>query len=113
LWTFAGGRANNLLGRVLEGILGEKIALDNLYIGFREGAAESESAIRMALQELRSAARPTAEDALSLAESCARGRLSKFQPCLPATLEAEYLASILTNPEEARAALLPVPSSVV
>ena len=46
LWTFAGGRANNLLGRVLESKLGERVTLDNLYIAFRDDAARSEVAIR-------------------------------------------------------------------
>lgn len=105
LWTFAGGRANNLLGRVLESRLGEKVTLDNLYIGFRGQAARSESAIRQALAELRLESRPNHADALQFAESCARGRISKFQPCLPDRLEAEYLADVLTRDTEARAAL--------
>ena len=52
--------------------------------------------------ELRQAGRPTDDDALSLADGCARGRLSKFQPCLPERLEAEYLASMLTDRAEAQ-----------
>ncbi|MCE9575757.1 MAG: DEAD/DEAH box helicase [Deltaproteobacteria bacterium] len=105
LWTFAGGRANNLLGRVLESKLGEKVVIDNLYIGFRGQAAQSEAAIRGAIAELRAEGRPNHADALQFAESCARGRISKFQPCLPERLEAEYLAEVLTNDEEARAAV--------
>lgn len=105
LWTFAGGRANNLLGRVLESKLGEKVTLDNLYIGFRGQAAQSESAIRQALAELGLEGRPNHADALQFAESCARGRISKFQPCLPDRLEAEYLAEVLTSDAEARAVL--------
>lgn len=105
LWTFAGGRANNILGRVLESVLGEKIVLDNLYIAFREGAAQSDVAIRQALAELRVAGRPNRDDALRFAETCARGRLSKFQPCLPQRLEAEFFADALTDPDEAREAI--------
>ncbi|HYU16818.1 MAG TPA: hypothetical protein VEL05_12120, partial [Candidatus Acidoferrum sp.] len=105
LWTFAGGRANNLLGRVLESKLGERITLDNLYIGFRADAARSEVAIRQALDELRAEGRPNHADALRFAEACAKGRLSKFQPCLPPRLEAEYLADTLTDPEGARSIL--------
>lgn len=97
LYTFAGGRANNLLGRVLASKLGERVTLDNLYIGFREGAAKSEAAIRAALTEIRQESRPNQADALRFADSCARGRLSKFQPCLPARLEAEFLAEALTD----------------
>ncbi len=107
LWTFAGGRANNLLGRALESKLGEKVVLDNLYIGFRGQAALSEAAIRQALAELRREGRPDHADALRFAESCARGRISKFQPCLPDRLEAEYLAEVLTSDAEARAVLTP------
>ncbi len=105
LWTFAGGRANNILGRVLESKLGEKITLDNLYIGFRDRAAQSDAAIRQALAELREEGRPNRADALRFAETCARGRLSKFQPCLPERLEAEFFAQMLTDPDEAREAI--------
>ncbi len=105
LYTFAGGRANNLLGRVLEAKLGPRVTLDNLYIGFRDAAAKSESAIRAALAELRQEHRPNDADALRFAESCARGRLTKFQPCLPPRLENEFLAAALTDPAAARSAL--------
>jgi ATP-dependent Lhr-like helicase len=105
LWTFAGGRGNNLLARVLQEKLGDKVVVDNLYIGFRDQAASSEAAIRQALAELRQEQRPNHADAVRLAESCARGRISKFQPCLPARLEAEYLAEVLTDERSARAAL--------
>jgi ATP-dependent Lhr-like helicase len=102
LWTFAGGRANNIIGRVIESKLGPKIVVDNLYIAFREQAALSDVAIRLALAELAAEQRPNHEDAVRFAESCARGRLSKFQPCLPPRLEAEYLAEAITNEDEAR-----------
>jgi len=109
LWTFAGGRANNLLGRVFESKLGERITLDNLYIGFRGAAARSEVAIRQALDELRAEGRPNRDDALRFAETCAKGRLSKFQPCLPLRLESEYIADALTDPEGARSILVTGP----
>ncbi len=105
LWTFGGGKANNILGRVLESKLGDKITLNNLYIGFREGAAESDSAIRSALAQLREEGRPNHEDAVRFAETCARGPISKFQPCLPEHLEAEFYADLLTDAEEAREAI--------
>lgn len=105
LWTFGGGKANNLLAQVLEEQLGEKVVVGNLYVGFRGGAAQSESAIRRALSELRRDARPSHEDALRLAEGCARGRLTKFQPCLPPRLESELLAEVLTDDAAARAVL--------
>jgi ATP-dependent Lhr-like helicase len=104
LWTFGGGKANNLLARVLEEKLGEKVVVDNLYVAFRGDAAESEAAIRQAIAELRAEGRPNRSDAVRLAEASARGRLSKFQPCLSARLEAEYLADMLTDDAAARAA---------
>lgn len=105
LWTFAGGRANNLLGRVLEAKLGPKVVIDNQYIAFREQAGLSDAAIRIALTELREEQRPNHDDALRFAESCARGRTSKFQPCLSDRLESELLAEVLTSEDEARKAL--------
>lgn len=105
LWTFAGGRANNLLGRVLEAKLGPKVVIDNQYIAFREQAGLSDAAIRKALTELREEQRPNHDDALRFAESCARGRTSKFQPCLSDRLESKFLAEVLTNEDEARKAL--------
>lgn len=103
LWTFAGGKANNLLAKALGELLGDKVVVDNLYIGFRDDAARSEVAIRQALAQLGAERRPDHADALRFAESCGRGRLSKFQPCLPPRLEAEYLASMLTDEVGARA----------
>ncbi len=105
LWTFAGGRANNLLAKVLEELLGPKVTSNNFSIGFKEGAAAGEVGIRQALDALRASGRPTEEDALRYAESCARGRLSKFQPCLSPRLEALYLASRLTDAAGARGVL--------
>ncbi len=105
LWTFGGGKANNLLARALEEKLGGKVVVDNLYLGFRGDAARSDAAIRQALADLRRDARPDHGDALRLAESCARGRLTKFQPCLPPRLESELLAEVLTDDAAARAVL--------
>lgn len=65
----------------------------------------SEVAIRQAIDQLRTERRPNHEDALRFAELCGRGRLSKFQPCLPERLESEYLAEVLTDEAEALAAL--------
>ena len=105
LWTFAGGKANNLLGKTLESVLGSKVTVHNYYLGFRDDAALSDARIREAIRELRAAGRPHAADALRLAEGCARGRLSKFQPCLPERLEAQFLADVLTDETAARDAI--------
>ena len=103
LWTFAGGKANNLIARTLESVLGDKVVADNLYVGFREQAASSSVAIRQALRQLVAEARPSDDDALRFAEQCARGRMSKFQPCLPEALVSRYLADTLTDVSTARA----------
>lgn len=102
LWTYAGGRANNLVARLLESSLGERVSANNLSVRFTGAAARSTAAIRQAITELRDQQRPTADDALLHAESCARSRLSKFQACLPPALEAAYLASQVVSAEESR-----------
>lgn len=105
LWTFAGGRANLLLARTLESLLGAKTTAGNLYVGLHEQAGKSEAAIRDALRVLRDCNRPNEADALSFAESCGSMRLSKFQPCLAPRLEAQYLADSLIDVTEARRAV--------
>ena len=105
LWTFAGGRANNLLAKVLESILGEKVTTANLAVRFREGAGTSEVGIRKAIAQLVAEGRPNEADALRFADTCATGRLSKFEPCLPERLRTRYLAELLTDAEGAARAL--------
>ena len=105
LWNFAGGRANNLLAKTLEGILGEKVTTSNLAIGFREGAAKSEVAIRQAIERLVAEERPNARDAITYTAGLDSVRLSKFQPCLSPRLESEYLADSLTDARGARLSL--------
>lgn len=104
-WTFAGGRANNLLAKVMESVIGERVTAGNLAIKFRDDAATSHARIAKALRSLHEQRRPSDEDALRFAVSCARARLSKFQPCLSDRLEAVYLADLLTDPEGARQAV--------
>ena len=105
LWTFGGGQANNLLARVFENKLGERVLADNFGLSFRDDAAKSLAAIRDTALELRDEGRPTQDDAVLFASLCTRGRISKFQPCLPEELESMYLAEVLTSPETARKAL--------
>ena len=102
LWTFAGGQANNVIAKTLESILGEKITSNNFSIGFKEDAAKNAIAISQAVETLVREQRPNQEDALRFANSCSRGRLSKFQPCLSDRLEAQYLAEVLTDPDRGR-----------
>jgi ATP-dependent Lhr-like helicase len=105
LWTFGGGRANNILAKVFESILGGKVTAANLFLRFKGTAADSESAIRQALDTLRANGRPNDEDALSFASACARGRLSKFEPCVPDHLIAGYMAEVLVDVVAAREAI--------
>lgn len=95
LWTFAGGKKNNLLAKTLQSLLGEKVTNNNIYLSFSDQAGKSEAGIRAALDELRMASRPNQEDALRFAASCARGTLSKFEPCLPDRLLTAFLAERL------------------
>jgi ATP-dependent Lhr-like helicase len=93
--TFLGGQTNALLARVLEGSLGEFVTADNFKLTFKDSAAKSEIAVRQSIASLRSEGRPSLVDALPFLDVLARGRLSKFQPCLPEHLERLFLASRL------------------
>ena len=97
LWNFAGGRINNLLAKVLEQQLGQRVMTSNLNLRFRDDAGTSIARVRAALADLAEAGRPDFDDALAHADSCVRARLSKFQPCLPEALEQELLARIVTR----------------
>lgn len=105
LWTFGGLKANLLLGRILESILGERVTANNLSLGLKGRAGESEVAVREALARLRQEGRPTREDAIALGAAPRGMRLSKFEPCLPPRLEAIFTASVLTDAPSAKAIL--------
>jgi ATP-dependent Lhr-like helicase len=98
-WTFAGGRANNLLGALLKESLGDKVTSNNLCVTFAGEAARSDVSIRQAIAELP--ARLSWERAREMAPEAARGRVSKFQPCLPPRLETDLLARHLVDLEGA------------
>jgi ATP-dependent helicase Lhr and Lhr-like helicase len=106
LWTFAGGRANNVLAKLMESSLGGKVTSSNLFLRFRDSAAQSGAAITLLIEELRRSERPSDADAQQFAASCARGRLSKFQPCLPERLLSVFLSEQLTDVTGARLALM-------
>ncbi len=96
-YTFLGGRANNLLGRMLEERLGQHVVPGNLAIKLKGGAASSLAEARSAARELLVPGAVTETDAMRHAESFARGGLSKFQPCLPQELELRFLARRLVE----------------
>ena len=102
-WTFAGGKANNLLAKLLEERLGGMVKANNFTLTFTEVAAESLVGIRQAITELAESGGLNREAARRVASLCARGRVSKFQPCLSERLELELLAEALTDVEGARA----------
>ena len=104
IWTFAGGRANNLLARCLTSELGHDVSVTNISLKVNP-VDDGLVAVTSAMERLRDAGRPNQADADRVAEDCARVKLSKFQPCLPPRLEARFLADELTSPEEARAVL--------
>lgn len=106
LWTFAGGRANNLLAKVFEAELGEKVTSSNLYLRLKDGAGKSGAGIQQALAALRHAGRPNEADALKFASECARTRLSKFEPCLPERLVSTYMMDQVTDSTTAAAVVL-------
>jgi ATP-dependent Lhr-like helicase len=90
--TFLGGRANNLLARMLEERLGAHVVAGNQKITLRGDAARSAVAVREASRALMAEGGVTEADAMRHAAGCVRGALSKFQPCLPEELELRFLA---------------------
>ena len=105
LWTFAGGRANNLLAKVLEKELGGKVTTGNLAIRLRERAGEGEASIRAALRTLAAAERPTDDEVAAYANTTAKARLSKFEPCLPERLLARHVSDATMDAAGARTAM--------
>jgi len=104
-WTFAGGKANNLLAHMLKNKLGDRVTANNLAISFTDQAAQSMSAIRIALRELKAQGPIPEEQLLEIAACCARTRLSKFQPCLSPRLERKLMADRLLDVEGAQRVL--------
>ena len=105
LYTFAGGGANVLLARMLEKELGEKAVSRNVSITLKDDAGRSAAAVRAVFDGWRAEARPTGEDARVHAEGAVRGRVSKFQPCLPEALLLDFLANVAVDVEGARRAV--------
>ncbi len=96
-WTFAGGRANNLLAHLLQADLGAKVTAGNTAVTFTEGAGKSLVAVRRAVEMLSEPGTICREAARKAAAAAARGRISKFQPCLPGRLELDLLSDALAD----------------
>ena len=90
-WTFAGARANRLLGAMVERELGGRCVVRDLSITCKEKAAESVVAFRQLLTRFAAEARPTSDDAIRFAPAD-REQLSKFAPCLPKAMLVELAA---------------------
>lgn len=103
-WTYAGGKANNVLAAVLQDRLGAKVTASNITVTFTEGAAKSQAAIRQSVRELSQGAIEEVAPA-KLVAGAGRTRLSKFQPCLPPRLEQMLLNDALLDAVGASRAL--------
>lgn len=90
--TFAGGGVNRLLAAGMESLTGDKWIVGNLTLKSKApGIAKARDAVRQ-LRELDWESLATAR-----AHELARGRLSKFQPCLPQHAEDRLLAERLLD----------------
>ena len=103
-WTFAGGRANNLLAKLIEEELGGECTVRNSSISCKGTAGSSEPALRGFIRRLAGEGRPNRDDARRHAQSAARARVSKFEPCLPEALLCDLLAEMVVDEEGARRA---------
>jgi len=104
-WTFAGGRANNLLARMFEAELGGKCAVRNTSIDLLGSAGHSQVAVRQFIRQLGEQGRPNAADAEKHAQGAVRSRVSKFEPCLPPVILQRLWADSVMDVVGARAAL--------
>ncbi|HVZ32045.1 MAG TPA: ATP-dependent helicase, partial [Polyangiaceae bacterium] len=105
-WTFAGGGANLLLARMLEAELGEKVTSGNTSVRFKEKAGESVVAVREVIASIAERQGPTAADAARFAIGASKGRLSKFDRCLPEELLGRLIVEGVLDVEGARAVVL-------
>lgn len=104
-WTFAGGAGNRVLAGLLERELGGRVSAGNTAVTFSAGAAESLSAIRQAIDIVALRAPIAWTDATQLVDPEQRSRVSKFQPCLPPSIEHGLIARETMNVEDANATL--------
>src|SRR5690606_2885638 len=104
-WTFAGGAANLLLARMLEAELGGSCVTRNYSVSLQGEAGKSVVALRDVLRRRREDGRSTDEDARRDAEGARRGRISKFQICLPDDLALDLVARAVLDVPGARAAV--------
>lgn len=104
-WNYAGGRANLLLGAMLEAELGGKAVVRNESLTLKGDGGKSVVTLRQTLEGWRDEGRPSAMDSVRFAAQGARNRVSKFEPCLPEEILAKLMADAVADPEGARAAV--------
>jgi ATP-dependent Lhr-like helicase len=98
LYTFAGGRINNVLGKVLERECKVEVSIGNFWVrarGLDFGPLET------SLERLRSGSYISEGLVDDLVSRLPRGRLSRFQPFLPESLERRLMAERLLDLEGA------------
>ncbi len=100
--TFAGGRANNALGRLLEIATQLETSMDNFQVTLRNamGSELLPEAVGVMLRQLAFGPPISQTMRRQCAANLPRYRLSKFQPYLPPDLEAEFLAERLLDFDE-------------
>lgn len=103
--NYAGGAANLLLAQILESELGGKIVARNSSLTLKGNAGRSAAAVGESLESLHAANRPHEQDALRFAEGAKRGRLSKFEPCLPDGMLQRFYARTVLDLEGAQRAI--------
>lgn len=103
-WTHVGGAGNRVLTRMLEGALGERVTAGNLNVVISGDAARSEVAVRQAIDALAKRAPLNWGEVVRFADPSG-SRISKFQPCLPPSLEQGLVAREELSPVDANAAL--------
>jgi len=102
LHTYAGGKVNNVFGRLLEHRTGARVSIDNTRVSTRIPASGPWwTAIEEVLDRVRAGL--DAETARALVALVPRARMSKFQPYLPPHLETALLAERLLDLDGARA----------
>jgi ATP-dependent Lhr-like helicase len=101
LYTFAGDRINILLARALALVLGCQVGGDSLALTVKSSAQVpiQERDLWQALDTVRQPDFFSTERVMAMVRALPRGRLSKFQPLLPADLEGRFLAEWLFDME--------------
>ena len=101
LYTFAGGRINTLLARALAQLLCTDASNDNFSVDIRFGSSQpiEENDVWDTLKTIAQPDFFSPDRLIQLAQDLPRGRLSKFQPLLPAEQEARFLIDRLFDPQ--------------